>query len=46
MGSTLLPQDFKDFLKLLNDHKVEYLRLNRAAAGRYKDLDDLEHLPG
>lgn len=25
MGATLLPQDFKDFLKLLNDNQVEYL---------------------
>jgi len=27
MGSMQLPQDFKDFLKLLNDHEVEYLLL-------------------
>lgn len=25
MGSTQLPDDFKDFLRLLNDHEVEYL---------------------
>jgi predicted nucleotidyltransferase len=25
MGSMQLPQDFKDFLKSLNDHEVEYL---------------------
>ena len=25
MGATLLPQDFKDFFKLLNDNQVEYL---------------------
>jgi predicted nucleotidyltransferase len=27
MGTMQLPQDFKDFLKLLNDHEVEYLLL-------------------
>lgn len=27
MGSMQLPQDFKDFLKSLNDHEVEYLLL-------------------
>jgi predicted nucleotidyltransferase len=27
MGAMQLPQDFKDFLKLLNDHEVEYLLL-------------------
>lgn len=25
---------------------LEHLRINKAASGRYKDLNDLEHLPG
>jgi hypothetical protein len=54
-----LPQDFKDFLQLLNVKQVEYLldgvstniisladlRVNKQAAGRLKDLNDLENLP-
>jgi hypothetical protein len=32
-----LPPDFKEFLRLL--------KTNKQASGRYKDLDDLEHLP-
>jgi hypothetical protein len=57
-----IPPDFGDFLRLLNEHDVEYLliggyavgykmisladlKANKRAAGRHKDLDDLEHLP-
>ena len=37
-----LPPDFKEFLRLLNSHKVRYLLV-----GGYvkKDLGDLENLP-
>ena len=33
MAMTQLPQDFKEFLKLLNDHKVEYLLIGGYAVG-------------
>jgi hypothetical protein len=36
-----LLSDFKEFLRLLDDHHVEYKR----ASGRLKDLADLENLP-
>ena len=42
MAAVNLPPDFKEFLKLLNAHQVEDLK---KAAGRYKDLNDLENLP-
>ena len=57
MGTSLLPPDFKDFLKLLNSKQVEYLLVevnlislkhleaNKKASGRLKDLTDLEYLP-
>jgi hypothetical protein len=83
MANVNLPPDFKEFLKLLNSHHVEYLlieiatgisgvefsecyasrvvdvldgvevavidldhlKINKRAAGRHKDLDDLENLP-
>jgi|WetSurMetagenome_2_1015567.scaffolds.fasta_scaffold1064905_1 hypothetical protein len=80
MATVNLPQDFKEFLRLLNGHNVEYLlitgisgvtfrdcypekvtdeidgvevvvigldvlKVNKRAAGRHKDLDDLENLP-
>jgi len=35
MVQTTLPNDFKDFLKLLNDHKVEYLLIGGYAVGHY-----------
>ena len=35
-----LPDDFKEFLKLLNAQEVDYLLI-----GRYKDLNDLENSP-
>lgn len=51
-----LPFDFKEFLKLLNENEVKYLliggyidlqhlKINKKAAGRLKDLADLENLP-
>ena len=51
-----LPFDFKEFLKLLNENTVRYLliggyidlphlKTNKKAAGRLKDLADLENLP-
>lgn len=46
-----LPNDFKEFLKLLRAHKVEYLLIGGYAVGYHgypratHDLDDLEHLP-
>jgi len=80
MAPALLPKDFKEFLRLLGAHSVEYLiatsisgvtfedcyrarlltqlddvavnlidlehlKINKRAAGRHKDLDDLENLP-
>jgi hypothetical protein len=33
MAMTSLPEDFKDFLKLLNFHKVEYLLIGGYAVG-------------
>ncbi len=46
----LLPQDFKEFLSVLDGVPVsiigiEDLRTNKKAAGRHKDIDDLENLP-
>jgi hypothetical protein len=35
MATSLLPPDFKDFLKLLNSHKVEYLLIGGYAVGYY-----------
>jgi hypothetical protein len=35
MGTSLLPQDFKDFLKLLNSKQVEYLLIGGYAVGYY-----------
>jgi len=46
MATIHLPRDFKEFLRLLNTHKVEYLlKRNKKASGRHQDLADLEHLP-
>ena len=39
-----LPEDFRDLLCLLNEHKVEYLIKNKRASGRLRDLADLEGL--
>jgi len=33
MGIIRLPQDFRDFLKLLNCHEVEYLLIGGFAVG-------------
>jgi hypothetical protein len=35
MGTSLLPQDFKDFLRLLNLRQVEYLLIGGYAVGYY-----------
>ena len=35
MDTIHLPQDFKDFLKLLNSHKVKYLLIGGFAVGYY-----------
>jgi len=35
MGKIILHQDFKEFLKLLNSHKVEYLLVGGYAVGYY-----------
>ena len=35
MGTTRLPPDFKEFLKLLNSNKVEYLLIGGYAVGYY-----------
>jgi predicted nucleotidyltransferase len=57
MEDQMLPDDFKEFLRLLNARAVDIdgvkvnlislvdLRTNKRASGRHKDLDDLEHLP-
>ena len=52
MAAINLPPDFKEFLRLLTAHQVEvnlislaHLKVNKKAAGRHRDLDDLEHLP-
>ena len=33
MDKIFLPKDFKEFLKLLNDHSVQYLVVGRYAVG-------------
>ena len=41
----LLPPDFKEFLKLLNEHKVEYLLIGGYAVGYHgypRATDDLD----
>jgi predicted nucleotidyltransferase len=35
MENQLLPDDFKEFLKLLNSHKIEYLLIGGYAVGYY-----------
>lgn len=54
MDTNPLPQDFAEFLRLLEDEGVEYLlnlisledlKTNKRASGRHKDLADIEHLP-
>ena len=35
MATTQLPQDFKEFLKLLNDHQVEYLLIGGYAVSYF-----------
>lgn len=35
MATTPLPQDFEDFLKLLNSHRVEFLLIGGYAVGLY-----------
>lgn len=52
MATIHLPPDFKEFMKLLNSHHVEYwlidlehLKMNKKASGRHQDLSDLENLP-
>lgn len=43
-----LPLDFKEFLKLLNEHQVEYLLIGGYAVGYHgypRALNDLENLP-
>lgn len=35
MATEIIPQDFKDFLKLLNKNKVEYLLIGGYAVGYY-----------
>jgi hypothetical protein len=42
MATVNLPPNFKEFLRLLN---LNDLKVNKKAAGRHKDLDDLENLP-
>jgi hypothetical protein len=47
MGQRQLPEDFKDFIKFLNEHKVRYLLIGGWAVGIYghpratKDIDFL-----
>ena len=57
MASVSLPPDFREFLRLLNAHldvldgvevnliDLDHLKVNKRAAGRYKDPADLESLP-
>ena len=50
MAVVNLPPDFREFLRLLNERQVNlidlaHLKTNKQAAGRHKDLDDLENLP-
>ena len=42
---TPLPRDFREFSRLLNEKNAEYLEKNKRAAGRHKDLADLDNLP-
>jgi hypothetical protein len=39
MGMAILPQDFGDFLKLLNCKKIEYLLIGGYAVGYYGYMD-------
>ena len=45
MAEIELHPDFKNFLRLLNSHNVRPLVVGGYAAGRHKDLEDMEHLP-
>jgi hypothetical protein len=55
MATTRLPIDFKECYKNrvidsfddvpVNVISLKHLKLNKKAAGRHKDLDDLENLP-
>ena len=46
-----LPTDFKEFLRSfksqsdIRNSNLTYMKVNKKAAGRHKDLDDLENLP-
>jgi hypothetical protein len=45
MAKIELHPDFKDFLRFLNSHGVEYFpKANKRACDRHKHLEDLEHL--
>ena len=41
----MLSKDFKEFVALFNANAVEYLKANKRAVGRARDLDDLKQLP-
>ena len=50
MATIHLPPDFKDFLKLLKEHRVKYLLIGGYAVGYYgypraTADDDLKNLP-
>jgi len=46
----MLSKDFKEFIELLNEHRVKYiidlenLKKNNRAIGRFQDLADVENL--
>jgi len=43
-----LPDDFKEFLKLLNSHQVEYLLIGGYAVGYHgypRATNDMAHIP-
>jgi hypothetical protein len=45
MATTRLPADFRDFLKLLNSHQVEYLLIGGYAVcyhGYYRNTVDID----
>ena len=40
----MLSKDFKEFIELLNENNVRYLKKNKRATGRPQDLADAENL--
>ena len=45
MDQKPLPEDFKEFIALLNSNKLNLLK-NKRVSGRHRDLADVENLEG